>query len=97
MILQVEAPRYLPIVSRIRDHFINLSGRGRTCRDLQMPHMQVPHYLVPSISSQWLPESLPPWSVLVMMFKRQRRVNDTMSIFLTSCETEMNIWKYGRE
>ena len=38
---------------------------------------------------------------LVMMFKRQRQENTAMPentaipMFLTGCETEMHIWKYG--
>ena len=39
--------------------------------------------------------------ILVMMFKHEKRANTAMPantaipIFLTSCETEMHIWKYG--
>ena len=39
--------------------------------------------------------------ILVMMFRCQIRVNTAMPansatpLFLTSCETEMHVWKYG--
>ena len=41
--------------------------------------------------------------LLLMTFKRRRRANTAkptstaMPIFLTSCNTEMHVWKYGRE
>ena len=36
------------------------------------------------------------WSpILVMAFKRQRRANTAMPMFLTGSKTEMFVWKYG--
>ena len=32
---------------------------------------------------------------IFMTFKCRRRANAAMPMFLTSCETEMHIWKYG--